>query len=214
MSVPIGKTASSCTHTRFMEMNEPGIWCSFREGDKQAYSYIFVQYKDVLYSYGLTIVPDEELVCDCIQELFLDLWLKRQNLAEVQTIKYYLLVCFRRLLMSKIETRKKHLHQARQAADFLDETYTESSETELIHEQFLTESHDKLAASLDHLPKRQKEALYLRYYEKLSYEEIMEVMALSYKSVRNLVSLAIQLLRKELHKQDFFYTLLLLYIGF
>jgi RNA polymerase sigma factor (sigma-70 family) len=198
----------------FTRENEPEIWRSFTAGNQQAYSYIFVEYKDMLYSYGLTIVADEELVCDSIQELFLDLWLKRQNLAQVNTIKYYLLVAFRRLLISKIEIRKKYLTTYRQNAQYLDLTYTQSSEAVLIQEQFLEESHDKLALSIDHLPKRQKEALYLRYYEKLSYEEIMEVMSLSYKSVRNLVSLAIQVLRKELHKQDFFYSLLLsLFLG-
>ena len=198
----------------FTRENEPEIWRSFTGGNQQAYSYIFIEYKDMLYSYGLTIVADEEMVCDSIQELFLDLWLKRQNLAQVITIKYYLLVAFRRLLISKIESRKKYLNTYRQAADYLELKYTQSSETALIQEQFLEETHDKLALSIDHLPKRQKEALYLRYYEKLSYEEIMEVMSLSYKSVRNLVSLALQVLRKELHKQDFFYSLLLgLFLG-
>ncbi|QHT67625.1 sigma-70 family RNA polymerase sigma factor [Rhodocytophaga rosea] len=198
----------------FIPENEPEIWRSFTGGNQQAYSYIFVQYKDMLYGYGLTIVSDEEMVCDCIQELFLDLWLRRKNLAQVKTIKYYLLVAFRRQLISKIENRKKQMNLSRQAADFLETTHAESSEAELIHEQILEEGHDKLALSMNHLPKRQKEALYLRYYEKLSYEEIMEVMSLSYKSVRNLVSLAIQVLRKELHKQDFFYSLLLsVFIG-
>jgi RNA polymerase sigma factor (sigma-70 family) len=207
MFTPIEKLA--VLPNLFAYENEPEIWRSFVAGNQQAYSYIFLQHKDMLYGYGLTIIADEAMVCDCIQELFLDLWLKRQNLAQVKTIKYYLLVAFRRLLISKIESRKKQKDLSRHAADFLETTYAESSEADLIHEQILEEGHDKLVLSMSHLPKRQKEALYLRYYEKLSYEEIMEVMSLSYKSVRNLVSLAIQVLRKELHKQDFFYSLLL-----
>jgi RNA polymerase sigma factor (sigma-70 family) len=84
-----------------------------------------------------------------------------------------------------------------------------STEMELINDQFSTEQCHRLSTTINHLPKRQKEALYLRYYEKMSYEEIMQVMDLSYKSVRNLVSIAIQTLRKVLQKHDFIYGILL-----
>ncbi|QHT71827.1 hypothetical protein GXP67_36775 [Rhodocytophaga rosea] len=167
-----------------MPIDKPGVlsnlfvpeelWRSFTEGNQQAYSYIFVHYKDVLYSYGLTIVANEEMVCVCIQELFLDLWIKRHNLAQVKTIKYYLLVSFRRLLFYKMASNKKHLHAFRQATHNQECKYAQSSEPELIHEPCMDESPDKLALSIYSLPKRQKEVLYLRYYEKLSYEEIME----------------------------------------
>lgn len=194
-----------------MQMTEPDMWRAFTEGSQQAYSALFLRYKDILYTYGCTITADEELVCDCIQELFLELWMKKKNLTQVNAVRYYLLVSFRRLILSKIEGIKKNSQSCKQASVYINTKYTESTEDALIHEQILAEMQNKLSFSVSHLPSRQQEALYLRYYEKLTYEEIMQVMTLSYKSVRNLVSLAIQGLRKELQKQDFFYTVTLLF---
>jgi RNA polymerase sigma factor (sigma-70 family) len=191
-------------------INEPDIWKAFKEGDQKAYACIFTCYKDVLYNYGCTLTADEELICDAIQELFIDLWVKRQNLSQVVSIRYYLLVSFRRLLVGKLESSRKTSFSFNEALTYKNLAPVCSTEVELIHEQLLSQQHHKLSATIEHLPRRQKEALYLRYYEKLSYEEVMQVMSLSYKSVRNLVSLAIQTLRKELNKHDFIYSLLTL----
>jgi RNA polymerase sigma-70 factor (ECF subfamily) len=206
----ISTLPSNFLHNTQGYTNESDIWRAFKTGDQKAYACLFRSYKDILYNYGLTLVSDEEMVCDCIQELFLDLWVKKQNLAQVNSVKYYLLVSFRRLIISKLETARKASYTFKESATYKHLNNTCSSEMELINDQFLTEQHHRLSATIDHLPKRQKEALYLRYYEKMSYEEIMQVMDLSYKSVRNLVSLAIQALRKELQKHDFIYGLTLL----
>jgi RNA polymerase sigma factor (sigma-70 family) len=186
--------------------NEPDIWRAFKEGDQKAYACIFKCYKDVLYNYGLNLITDEELICDCIQELFIDLWVKRQNLSQVKSIKYYLLVSFRRLLIAKLAHSRKSSFSFNEAVLYKNQDLICSTEMELIQEQLHSEQYHKLSATVEHLPKRQREALYLRYYEKLSYEEVMQLMSLSYKSVRNLVSLAIQTLRKELNKHDFIYS--------
>ncbi|MDO1444999.1 sigma-70 family RNA polymerase sigma factor [Rhodocytophaga aerolata] len=191
--------------------NEPDIWKAFKEGDQQAYACIFKCYKDVLYNYGLTLVADEELICDCIQELFIDLWVKREKLSQINSIRYYLLVSFRRLLIAKLEHFRKSSFSFNEAVLYKHLDPTGSADMDLIHEQLLSQQYHKLSATVDHLPKRQKEALYLRYYEKLSYEEVMQLMSLSYKSVRNLVSLAIQTLRKELNKHDFIYSFSLVF---
>jgi RNA polymerase sigma factor (sigma-70 family) len=208
MSIPI--PSENLLQKTVTPIYEPDVWRAFQEGDQKAYAYIFRCYKDILYNYGLTFLADEALVCDCIQELFLDLWVKREKLAQVHSIKYYLLISFRRLVLSKIESARKYTYSLKESASYKNLEPIHSAETELIQEQFLSEQHEKLSETLNHLPRRQKEALYLRYYEKLSYEEIMQVMALSYKTVRNLVSLAIQGLRKDLNKRDFFYSLALL----
>ena len=48
------------------------------------------------------------------------------------------------------------------------------------------------------LPPRQQEALYLRYYAQLSYEEISLIMAISIQSVTNLVFKSVRALRENL----------------
>ena len=50
-------------------------WKLFLEGDDQAYSWIYTHYIQVLYNYGLQITPDSEIVKDCIQDVFVKIYL-------------------------------------------------------------------------------------------------------------------------------------------
>ena len=58
------------------------IWKSFKEGNKQAYAYMYKKYAPALYNYGCKISPDKELVEDCIQDLFIHILLHRSNLGD------------------------------------------------------------------------------------------------------------------------------------
>ena len=50
---------------------------------------------------------------------------------------------------------------------------------------------------LEKLPKRQQEAIYLRFYHNFSYEIIASMMNVNYQSVLNLMQRALKSLRKE-----------------
>lgn len=177
-------------------IQEAELWQSFKKGDKAAFEWIFTTYKHTLYSYGMTVFSDENLVRDCIQELFIEIWTRRESLADVQSIKFYLIKSLRNLLVNQITRSKKQRTELQ--FDPFGESQAHSIEQELIAEQARQEQADSLAKYIEKLPRRQKELIYLRFYQQLSYEEIMAVTALSYKSVRNHVCLAIQALRKEL----------------
>ncbi|RZK52474.1 MAG: sigma-70 family RNA polymerase sigma factor [Hymenobacter sp.] len=75
---------------------------------------------------------------------------------------------------------------------------TYSHEEFLIAQQTDAEQGQRLLAALNQLSKRQREALYLRFFDDFSYERIAEVMALNIQSVRNLIFRALQVLRQVL----------------
>ncbi len=50
------------------------------------------------------------------------------------------------------------------------------------------------------LSNRQKEAVFLKYYNQMSYEDICDIMNINYQSVRNLISTALKKLNTELKK--------------
>src|SRR5690625_7520840 len=52
-----------------------------------------------------------------------------------------------------------------------------------------------LRDALDLLPERQKEVLFLKYYNGMSYDEIEEILAINYQSIRNHIYRALQKLR-------------------
>ncbi len=169
------------------------IWKDFTKGSQEAFSYLYHTYYRKLYNYGYSIVPDKELLKDNLQELFLELWRDREKLGEAHNVQVYLLVSFRRKLFGKIRTARKQLTDA--GTELLAE---DSFETTLINEQADSEQKHRLSQELEDLPKRQKEAIYLRFYQELTYGQITEIMNLQYQTVRDLIYKGLKTLRQNL----------------
>ena len=170
------------------------LWNQFRMGCEKSLMIIFDKHIKMLYKYGYKIVPDEALVKDSIQELFIDLWRRHKTLGETASIKFYLLKCLRRKLYKMHPGNEKNLF-----IEDLDENQSlliESSyETDLIKEQTSTEKRNQILTKLNLLSKRQREAIFLKYYEDLSYDEIGSLMSLSRQSAYNLIHRALSALK-------------------
>src|SRR5690606_3537124 len=72
------------------------LWNSFRKGEEQAFAQIARQYYPGLFSYGAKFSRDREFVNDCVQDLFLELWSKRESIGDTQFVKFYLFKSLRR----------------------------------------------------------------------------------------------------------------------
>ena len=66
------------------------LWESFRKGDKEAFAALFREHYKPLYRFGNKFTNDTELLEDCIQELFVELW-QAKSQAPVLSVKAYLL---------------------------------------------------------------------------------------------------------------------------
>lgn len=178
---------------------EQQLWQGIREGDEQAFATVFDTYHKTLYNYGRKLSSDTAVVEDAIQDVFLDIWRLRANLAPaVGSIKFYLYRSLR---------RKIH----RTAAHQLDIEDLESiPETDALASVITGES-TLLSAESEHvfthriqqllanLPKRQVEALTLHYFDDFTVEEIAQLMEINEKSVRNLLYKTLALLRQNRH---------------
>jgi len=172
------------------------LWNSFKKGNELALSMLYKRYVHRLYDYGMNSCKDHDLVLDCLQELFLRLWSKRQTVSNINAVKPYLYKSFRRLLIHQlVEQRKQLTFLAEQATAF---ELTLSVESTLIEDEFKAERLKKLKRCIQSLTKGQREVIYLKFFNELAYREIAEVTEMQVDSVYNLVSKAIELLRKKL----------------
>ena len=60
------------------------------KGSQEAYAGIYQRYFFFLLDYGKKICNDRELVCDTIQDLFIELWNNRARLSDTSSIRFYL----------------------------------------------------------------------------------------------------------------------------
>ena len=168
-------------------------WTAYRKGDKAAFERIFRQYVRLLYKYGSRFTSDAGLVEDAIQELFIDLWEKRASIAETDSIKRYLLGALRRRIVRKLSQQAPL-----QASVVQDETENHDFELEANFEEatilgeIQEENKQKIQQALQTLSKRQKEIIYLKFYQQLSFAEIEETLGINYQSARNLLHKAMQ----------------------
>ena len=172
-------------------------WSAFQAGDPQALSALFVEHYEPLFHYGRRLTAEDALVEDCIQEIFAELWQNRRNLTvSVQAVRFYLLTSLRRRIL-----RQRRVRERKSAPDLLRQHYAEdhtpSYEARCVEADALAARSHLLHGCLNALPRRQREAMFLRYFESLSYVEIAELMGCQVQSVRNLIHQALLRLRQS-----------------
>lgn len=167
------------------------LWNAFTGGDQEAFGLIFRRCYPLLFQYGRKICSNNEVLEDTIQELFADLWQKKKQ-EPVQSVRAYLL----KALKFKLYKQYQRKTWVNSLDDLSSEPFGLSHETFMIQEQQDCEKLTLVLETLNILPPRQKEIIYLKIYKGLSYEEISYLMQINYSVARNLLSQALKSLRK------------------
>ncbi|QEM07157.1 sigma-70 family RNA polymerase sigma factor [Mucilaginibacter rubeus] len=189
-------------------MDDQIIWNSFLQGSKASFQMIYSKYYQNLYSYGMRKLNAPDMVRDCIQDLFVNLWSSRSKLSTTDNVRYYLLASLRNQIVRASVENGKWQKTALSSAENFEIQF--NPETELIQKENLSQKAKMLITALDQLTPRQKEVLYLRYFEELSYEQIAELLDLTVKGVYKLNYRAIDALKSVLNisKSDLLLLLL------
>ncbi len=173
------------------------LWSRMKESDAAAFSQLYSIFIKDLFSYASRITKNKELIEDSVQDLFVELWKSRDSLPQVRSVKFYLYKRIKRKIIRKlIESRKLPLN--RNILEDYNFEITFSHETELIDKQISREKQERLLKSLNKLTRRQKEAITLRFFDGLRNTEIAALLAMSPKSVRNLIYRAMIVLKDEM----------------
>jgi RNA polymerase sigma factor (sigma-70 family) len=183
--------------------DEQQLWRAFKKGDRDAYAQLYDNYFEKLYRYGKKITPDTCLIEDCIQDLFVSLWKGREKHGELQSIKFYLYKSLRNNIVSHIK-----YHQTQSLEYYVNDVNligtSPSPENFIILEEISANREEKINTALQDLTKREREAIFLKFYSGLSSAEISQIMDISIPSVYNLVNKAISQLQKSMDKLLFF----------
>lgn len=180
--------------------DEHKTWNDFRQGDEVAYVKIYEFSFNVLLQFGSQLCNNVELIEDTIQDIFIDLRIKREKLPEIKySLKYYLIRVFRNKLLRYID-REKWVTNLHRTSIYDSFKFVKSSEQIMIANQESDEQLVKLDKATKFLTSKEREAIYYYFYLNMSYIEITEILGLkSIKSTRNLVYRALNHLRKVLN---------------
>jgi RNA polymerase sigma factor (sigma-70 family) len=178
--------------------NEAEVWDAFRTGSVQSYEHIYNTYAKQMYQFCRHYTSNHEMVEDCIQELFTELWERRDHLGQTDSIRFYLLRSIKRKLFRRMqaENKRKKREIEKSMEGFKAIPHPENSIlADVGEQQMLTD----LLNAINSLPARQREVLYLRYYHGLNFDELSELMDIPKKTAYNIVFIATNALRKQLN---------------
>lgn len=189
----------------YKEMADEQLAVKYMNGDAKAFDEILLRYKNDLFSYFLYIVGSEEEANELFQETFIKAIVNIQKgLYKPDGIfRYWILRIAHNIVsdkMRRLDTRL--LKDANRDNDLsllnCDEMRVDSHEGEMIRDQTFKELYDLV----DKLPAKQRELVYLHYFEDLKFREISEITGMSINTALGRVRYAIQNLRKMIKPQS------------
>jgi RNA polymerase sigma factor (sigma-70 family) len=181
----------------YNQLCDEAVWNLLRNNNKEAFAVIYYRFFKILLQKGLQVSRDRELVKDCIHDLFVEIWENKANLATPESVKAYLIVSLQRKILRQL--RKFRSQKAEH--NRLPTEVVASKEDQIISEQHIYDTQCVVTRAVNSLTKRQKEAIQLKFYTDLSYDEIADMMKISTDSIYNLISKAISNLQQEFSKE-------------
>jgi RNA polymerase sigma-70 factor (ECF subfamily) len=167
-------------------------WLKSMDNDTTSFGHIHAALFNGLYNYAAKLLNDDELANDAIQDLFIKIWNKRNSIGEIQKVKPFFYTSLRRQIFNQLRDLKLRN---------LKISLITQPDIEFTQEEILIKNEtdaglkEKILLLLNTLPKRQREVIYLHYFENMSLSQVSTVMEINHQSVMNLKQRALQKMR-------------------
>ncbi|UBD67927.1 sigma-70 family RNA polymerase sigma factor [Bacteroides sp. BFG-257] len=168
------------------------LLASFQAGNMAAFSELYDLHINILFNYGLKLTIDKELLKDCIHDIFVKLYVKKDELGVIDNLKSYLFISLKNKLCDEL---RKRMYMSDTAVEEINVGSSTDVEDDYMEEEKTRNNLLLVNNLMDQLSPRQREALTLYYIEEKKYEDICEIMDMNYQSVRNLMHRGLTKLR-------------------
>jgi RNA polymerase sigma factor (sigma-70 family) len=152
---------------------------------------LYNTYVDDLFKYGSVLSCDRELVKDCIQDVFVNLYMKSDRLNAVVVWPY-----LKRSLKNKIIDKRIRKYCGEEQVPAAKCVQLCMDDSEMIDAKLSQEYDNKrLMELLDVLSTREREIVILHYFNEVKYADICKIMGITNQSARNLIYRSLNRLR-------------------
>ena len=154
-------------------------------GDRFAFSEIYEEFADVLFAYGVKITNDRELVKDCIQDLFFNIYRYNIKLQQPEYLEFYLFRSLKNDLIHKVKSKKQQSSLSDENVVLFDLKFlAEQDNHESESEELRIEALQKI---LQTISPQKREMLFLKFSTGLNYAEIGEIVGMKADAVKKQV---------------------------
>jgi RNA polymerase sigma-70 factor (ECF subfamily) len=174
--------------------SDAALWKEIQQDDAQAFAALFDRYWARMYQAACALHKDKEQCSSIVHDIFLALWLKRQEL-EIESFPHYLMAATRYHVYR--QSRSARVIPLRYSDDLAADTTLSSANAG--EEQLLSFDLEKrVEGYLQQLPRRCQEIFWLSRREHLSGDEIARQLGISKRTVDNQLTLALHHLKLSL----------------
>ncbi len=174
-----------------------------KHGDKKAFEDTFHAYYSALCGFAMRFVRDPDEAEEVVQDTFVRIWQKREQISINHSLKSYL---FQSVRNSCLNTLK---HQV-VVREYESDQQMYALREDMVDSVVTDELESKIKATIGLLPPERKKIFLMSRDEGLRYAEIAEKLNISVKTVENQIGRALKFLREEL--ADFLVVLWIIYI--
>ena len=165
-----------------------------KKSNKMAFQHLFNGYYQELCNFGLRYTRQPSVTEEIVQEVFIYLWEKRDQIQINSSVKSYLYTAVRNRSINYIKLQlPKDL-----AKTDVDKAFGEASDEGTSDNIENLELKERIQIAIDSLPTKCRAIFVLSRNGGLTYQEIADELDLSVKTVENQMTIALKKLRKSL----------------
>ena len=188
--------------------SEATLLALIAQGDELAFTRLFEQYRDRIYSIAVKITHSTTIAEEIVQDVFLKVWLRKDHLNEIQNLGAYLLVVTRNTVYKALKRIAKDYELTLLTDN--DQLLADSNSEDLVMEK---EYNLLLQKAIDRLPNQQRQVYHFMKEEGLKREEAAALLHLSPETVKFHLAQAMKNIRTfcMLHLDIFIGSIILLF---
>ena len=166
-------------------------------GDESAFTSIFEAYYKDLVQFAFTFTKDVDNAEDVVQDVFVRLWEKREELKLHGSLKSYLLKSVQNSCLDELRRRKVREQYAEEHAENdVWQLYNNDTEDYI----FYSDLQNRLEHLLSKMPDEIAQTFRMSRFDGLKYKEIAQQLNISERLVESRISKALQILQQSLEK--------------
>lgn len=178
------------------QLSDKTLFLKIKEGDETAFNKAFESYYSRLCFFADNIIHDYDQSSSIVQQVFVDLWLKRERLDVVYSLKGFLFRSVRNQSLDWLRHRKVE-------SEYLQELSFKQEEAVFLDQLELAELNDKINTAIQELPEKCREIFILCRFEGLKYAEIASRLEISVKTVETQMSIALKRIRTKVSDSQY-----------
>jgi RNA polymerase sigma-70 factor (ECF subfamily) len=182
------------------QQEENKLFERINKSDEKAFEILFHKYYGILCSFSTKLIHDDVAAEEIVQDFFVKLWEKREQISIETSVKNYFFRSVKNLCLNFIQHNKTKLRYEQVVISEVESNFSDDSnypEPDL---------YEKIEESINSLPEKRREIFRLSRQDGLKYHEIAQKLNISIKTVETQMSLALKTLRDKLKNYTTFFS--------